>query len=154
MSFKKLTDKLLSACPHNSVFAVNVYYNENHSQSGTQLIKRFYSYDFAMERQLPIHGKPLDEYNGYKYILNFLRKLEMGFVQKNKDGSETTHPPGRLWSAIIVWNRFYDQNDLTADGRAKNIFIENVLGTHPKKFTTYEEQQRLLREEAMRNSPR
>lgn len=136
-------ERVLPSDKELSVFAAQVYFNYNHNVTETQLILRFHSMDTASERSLPIYGKPLKDYNGYRFIKKFLDQLDRGYTKVAKDGTSKTYPPGQLWYAVISWNRFLDSGAKTPDGRMKNVFIEEVYGNYPKNFTTPEERQRI-----------
>lgn len=110
-----------------SLFTMKVYYNFNHPSTGYQVEKRFYSFDFADEREnwnkTDKNGefflrKPLlKDYNGIQRFYAYLHDLE-----RNK----------KFVSATIAYN-------LLLDEYGNKRMIDKVNSSHPRTCITQKE---------------
>ncbi|SFC86812.1 hypothetical protein SAMN05421780_11112 [Flexibacter flexilis DSM 6793] len=117
ISDKKAGRVLLPSSESDSLFVMQLYYNENHYKSKTQNIARFWSMDFEDERNGTMQYETLNEYNGYIKFIQYVQKLNVS---------------GRLWRAFIYYNTILDPN-------GKPELITGFAGTKPKNFLTQTE---------------
>lgn len=114
ISDKKTGRVLLPSSGSDSLFVMQLYYNENHYKSKTQNIARFWSMDFKDERNGTKQYETLNEYNGYIKFIEYIQKLNVS---------------GRLWRAYIYYNTILD-------GSGKPELITGFAGTKAKNFLT------------------
>lgn len=87
-----ISKQLMAADPSKSLFLMRVYYNHNHSETGLQFVKTYYSIDTADERAKP-EGRPLKTFNGIIYMGKMCHNLAM---------------EGKIWYALICNNQKKD----------------------------------------------
>lgn len=91
-----LSKHLLPPDEDKSLFLIRIYYNHDHSETGVQFVKTYYSIDRKEEREKP-EGRQLGTFNAIIYLARMCQQLARD---------------GKLWYAIVCNNHKKD-----ADGR-------------------------------------
>lgn len=105
-----------------SLFRFVVYFNYNHHETGTQVIKIMRSYDLPHERAnghkaypypLNTDWKGLEQWNGIKAFAQWMAKMTQSH---------------RIWSALVTSNRHMDE-----DGRPR-LLLNLTPNPQPPKY--------------------
>jgi hypothetical protein len=110
-----LSKHLLEPDPVTSLFLIRVYYNHDHSESGLQFVKTYYSIDRRDERQNP-KDRVLGSFNAIVHLGRMCQNLARD---------------GKLWYAIVCNNHKKD-----ADGRPLVLTTWEPDPKPQKKFTS------------------